>query len=82
MRDYEIRQGESGHGNRPEDQEVFHGQGVAHDQFERGEIAKGRQPPDTLDRRPQLLRIVQEQSREGDRGRGRARDAGAVTSSQ
>ena len=42
VRDYEIRHGESGQGNRPEDQEIFHGQWVAHDQFERGEIPKGR----------------------------------------
>jgi len=41
LRDYEIRQGESGHCNRPEDQEIIHGQWVAHDEFERGEIAKG-----------------------------------------
>ena len=42
LRDYEIRQGESGHGNRPEDKEVSHGQCVAHDEFERGEIPKWR----------------------------------------
>jgi hypothetical protein len=49
VRDYEIRQGESGEGNRPEDQEIFHGQWVAHDQFEWGEIAKGQNPPDALE---------------------------------
>ena len=42
LRDDGIRQGEPGHGNSREDHEIFHGQGVAHDQFERGEILKGR----------------------------------------
>ena len=42
LRNYEIRHGESGQGNRPKDQEIFHGQRVAHDQFERGEIPEWR----------------------------------------
>ena len=42
VRDDGIRQGKSGQGNGPENQEIIHGQRVAHDQFKRGEILKWR----------------------------------------
>jgi hypothetical protein len=60
VRDYEIRQGESGQDNRPEDQKIFHGQWFAHDEFEWGEILEWREPADALERRPQLLSIIHE----------------------